>query len=452
MKIPSTSENNYAEYATIAILYKYSEHFEEALDFFLRSIECPCEPSLLASKSIQDKQARDKFGFLYYNLKRYDEAKKFYFSKNQLNAQDLAFLSCIYSIEGDYTTAFKYFKKAFAQTSGEISYSFPMISQTFDMLIQQSNANFKEYGIKFLKLLKAQYYTSDMQYHLKNNWQSKEAANSIKTALAEQKLKSAQDSLSAFDKEYQYLWSKLSSIEENLDELFIPLNKIAQKIENNFDRLRKIQQPENFVLNFGEITELGDSLQKLFAQFFTASQKIKIAIANTRRLKNRTLLPVSMSETIPIDDSKTMKAQILEEQASADAEKRIRAHIAEEKKVQRNIGREGLKVIKAPPMKAEVFAQPTLIHNALISFKDASLEEGFKNGELPANLMEILTALNSSTSIYDLRTRLKSGTKLEKLKGDRKGQKGLRTNGQYRLCFTWVSGEGAHNIEHVDYH
>jgi proteic killer suppression protein len=43
------------------------------------------------------------------------------------------------------------------------------------------------------------------------------------------------------------------------------------------------------------------------------------------------------------------------------------------------------------------------------------------------------------------------GNQLEALKGDRKGQYSIRINDQWRICFTWKSGD-AHDVEIVDYH
>ena len=41
--------------------------------------------------------------------------------------------------------------------------------------------------------------------------------------------------------------------------------------------------------------------------------------------------------------------------------------------------------------------------------------------------------------------------RLERLKGDRKGQWSLRINSQYRICFLWRDGD-AYEVEIVDYH
>jgi proteic killer suppression protein len=44
------------------------------------------------------------------------------------------------------------------------------------------------------------------------------------------------------------------------------------------------------------------------------------------------------------------------------------------------------------------------------------------------------------------------GNRLEALSGDRRGQHSIRINDQWRGCFRWVDGEGAHGVEIVDYH
>jgi proteic killer suppression protein len=46
---------------------------------------------------------------------------------------------------------------------------------------------------------------------------------------------------------------------------------------------------------------------------------------------------------------------------------------------------------------------------------------------------------------------LPPANRLERLKGDRKGEWSLRINSQYRVCFEWRDGD-AYNVEIVDYH
>jgi len=68
---------------------------------------------------------------------------------------------------------------------------------------------------------------------------------------------------------------------------------------------------------------------------------------------------------------------------------------------------------------------------------------------LHAKAAELLDRLNAADSPDDLRTP--AGNRLEKLRGDRRGQTSIRINDQYRICFNWNEGE-AQNVEIVDYH
>lgn len=43
------------------------------------------------------------------------------------------------------------------------------------------------------------------------------------------------------------------------------------------------------------------------------------------------------------------------------------------------------------------------------------------------------------------------GNHLERLRGDRAGQQGIRINQQYRICFRWENGH-ADDVEITDYH
>jgi proteic killer suppression protein len=43
------------------------------------------------------------------------------------------------------------------------------------------------------------------------------------------------------------------------------------------------------------------------------------------------------------------------------------------------------------------------------------------------------------------------GNRLERLKGDRKGQHSIRINDQWRICFAWRDGH-AYEVKIVDYH
>ena len=64
-------------------------------------------------------------------------------------------------------------------------------------------------------------------------------------------------------------------------------------------------------------------------------------------------------------------------------------------------------------------------------------------------MLRKLIMLSKSVSLEDL--RCPPSNRLEKLKGDREGQYGIRVNDQYRVCFRWQGGNAA-DVEIVDYH
>lgn len=60
-----------------------------------------------------------------------------------------------------------------------------------------------------------------------------------------------------------------------------------------------------------------------------------------------------------------------------------------------------------------------------------------------------LDALEAATSLEDLAAI--PSHRLEKLRGDRKGQHSVSINMQYRICFRWTE-RGPAEVEIVDYH
>ena len=63
-----------------------------------------------------------------------------------------------------------------------------------------------------------------------------------------------------------------------------------------------------------------------------------------------------------------------------------------------------------------------------------------------------LRKLDMVDAASDLRTLSAiPGNRLERLRGDREGQYSIRINQQWRVCFTWQSGD-AYDVEITDYH
>ena len=69
--------------------------------------------------------------------------------------------------------------------------------------------------------------------------------------------------------------------------------------------------------------------------------------------------------------------------------------------------------------------------------------------ELHRLILRKLVLVDAAEQLADL--RVPPGNRLEKLKGDRAGQHGIRINDQWRICFRWKDGN-AYDVEIVDYH
>jgi toxin HigB-1 len=65
---------------------------------------------------------------------------------------------------------------------------------------------------------------------------------------------------------------------------------------------------------------------------------------------------------------------------------------------------------------------------------------------LAARKLEVLAAASSLDTL-----RVPPANRLERLKGKRAGQHGIRINDQWRICFVWKNGD-ALDVEFVDYH
>jgi len=71
----------------------------------------------------------------------------------------------------------------------------------------------------------------------------------------------------------------------------------------------------------------------------------------------------------------------------------------------------------------------------------------FKNIERVARRK--LLMIHAATVLDAL--KIPPGNRLEKLRGNRKGQHSVRINDQWRVCFRWAV-DGVHDVEIVDYH
>ena len=90
------------------------------------------------------------------------------------------------------------------------------------------------------------------------------------------------------------------------------------------------------------------------------------------------------------------------------------------------------------------------------SFVDRDTERLFRRRPVPRFGPDVqrvalrkLKMLDAAIDLSDL--RVPPGNRLEKLSGPRAGQRSIRVNDQWRICFRWRDGD-AHDVEIVDYH
>ena len=92
----------------------------------------------------------------------------------------------------------------------------------------------------------------------------------------------------------------------------------------------------------------------------------------------------------------------------------------------------------------------------ICTFRDKETEAVFRRqfvkrfSGIEQQALTRLLRLHAATKLADLASI--PGNRFEALSGDRKGQYSVRINDQWRVCFRWVEGQGAHDVEIVDYH
>ena len=92
----------------------------------------------------------------------------------------------------------------------------------------------------------------------------------------------------------------------------------------------------------------------------------------------------------------------------------------------------------------------------IVGFSDKRTEAFYRDGQVPAfsgfarSASRKLDQLDAAVGLGDL---ARPGNRLERLKGDRKGQWSIRINDQWRICFEWRDGSpGPMKVQIVDYH
>jgi proteic killer suppression protein len=97
-----------------------------------------------------------------------------------------------------------------------------------------------------------------------------------------------------------------------------------------------------------------------------------------------------------------------------------------------------------------------MFRGVIVSFADRRTEKVFRRERVPRLGPEVQRAALRRLLILDAAERLEDlrvppGNRLEKLRGNRRGQHSIRISDQWRICYRWTDGN-AHDVEIVDYH
>ena len=92
----------------------------------------------------------------------------------------------------------------------------------------------------------------------------------------------------------------------------------------------------------------------------------------------------------------------------------------------------------------------------IVGFKSKRLERFFFSGYVKAlrfaNKDRVVDVLERLERAESLRHFARPRDRLHKLKGEFDGFYSVRISKNYRIIFRWVDGEGAHDVDLLDYH
>lgn len=334
------------------------------------------------------------------------------------------------------------------------------------MMTKLSLNDFKKHAQNFFNIFKLidnqlpcfKSYIDAVQCNLTQKKEEK-AHSLIRQAIAQQYLEDIHKIYESFDQQYQNLWAHGSLLPSKMgEEYFHSLADIAQQIETDYSKLDLLKTEESsYADNISDIRELSESLKKKTAHFYGQVKEMNHQISKMRRQLYKEDQSTAAQKGNYIEFKPSLKAQSLVELKEKESEDKVRVDIITSKKQVRKVRRVALNQTyqeksKQDERQIENEKSSNIRQGSLISFKDKKLQNLWENKDLPENALEMLEALHRAKSIFQLRTYLNPGAKLEILSGDREGQISLRVNDQYRLCFYWISGEGAYNVELIDYH
>ncbi len=467
------------DYIALSLLHRHGLNDRKVIEFGEQALEqdWPSSKNPLFQIQITPNFLKRIMALAHYQLKQFGMMRKLYsqIPRQEFETDDYKAIACMFGMQQQWQMSFKYFQDIPKENGFIIQEEEAIV--LMDMLMEQSQDDFNRYGRGFIALLERsipplQENIGRLRGHFKQK-KKEETRRLIRQAVAQQHFEKMGDTYQTFDEQYQNLWAHSSLLPADISNTYLnSFNELAHQIEEGYSLLTILKAEGGYADRIGDIRELSRSLEKNVGLFSAQVKEFNHEIAKVRRqlyierLQSTSSKQEAFQEFIPSSflDSQTLKAQLLSEQKNREAAAQSKAKAAQSQQEARTKQRAGLTKAYQDKTQQTTTTTTTTIGRAvsagpihptrLCSFRDKTLKHQWEQEkeELDQNVLEMLNAIDRANSIFQLRTYLTPGTALEILQGDRKGQISLRYNDQYRLCFYWVSGEGAYGIELVDYH
>lgn len=259
----------------------------------------------------------------------------------------------------------------------------------------------------------------------------------IRQAIVVERQISTKDFLRKYDLAYQSVWGLVTRNECDNGYILNVLDRLGTRFEDHYQQLSDLLEREDAHKDLVTVMAAEDQLQKAWEDFLWEANQVKLKIRELKRPKSAG--GAAQAAVIPAGGYHYTR-----ENLKGLYPRQVKGKEVVEPKSSSGFTGSGAFSTRERQVKGR-----------MISFKNAKTATIWKTkdaGQYPRSVLEIMQALDQASNMRMLRLTLGAGSSLELLKGDREGQISLRINDQWRLCFTWETGVGAHNIEIVDYH
>jgi len=459
LKFAGFTEDNYDvnDLIALTILNFHSGKLGEVIKHGNRALKLKqtCPKNEEYAMQMTKKNLRKAIIEARHSLKSPQEEKNIYLS-GPINEEIALRLALIYKEEKDWANAYAYLQLAY-QKMYEVSHYFDDKNDLFLFLellldlesyiinnIKNEKFNFKKLQIICIENVKNNFpqFKEDIA-ELITSKKKRKTGNLIKKILMKEKISICKTIMSNFDQKYKSVWIKTSQIPKFQDPVYLKLvdevNELSATIEEAYAPLKELST-ENFEKNFQVISTSHDRLESLFKMFKDKADKVclcvKDEIVRLAQLKAGEVLPPSSYHEAPVNNLKKeyrhQKGEKKEKEKENEKEK-----VKEKEKEKGNIPPENYGNLRSFSNKDDaaknIWNCRNTEPNTLTAFEQSALN--------------LLKSLDQASSMYHLKQLVSSRTNLEKLHDDRAGQLSLRVNKKYRLCFRWITGEGAYDVE-----